>query len=981
MTEKIYVVTLHKHEDLDSFYTEMTDKGFRLNMKRPSSRNTHYWMTEEQAIELRKDSRVWDVQLRPEEMGMVVRRTSTNYDPYPVAGNFWKGDTQPPAQVSSFDRQWGHLHCAGDTAQRRKGTYGLISQGATDEQVTDTVTVFNDGEHVDVIICDDPVSTDNEEWYSPTTNTTRYVQYDWYTELNTLVGTIDDDGQTLPSAPYANYFKNDTNTESHGNHVCGTVAGQHYGWAREANIYSMQVLGNLAGTGTPVPTLLIYDYLRAFHRNKPDNPTTGFKNPTITNHSWGYGYDLTSENLLNHAAPIAIGEISSITYGGITYSAANPNPSGWTMAGVETDFGIGANKMDIPADYAALRADVEDAIAEGIVVIGAAGNDNFHMVPDTDPNWDNFIKFNVISNIFFNRGSSPVNAENVIKVGSLSNHRNFLRATYSNFGPAVDVFAPGNNILSVYDNTGLADGKYTQGTGNYFYPIQGTSMASPQVAGVAACVATGKFRFTNADVLGYIQDHCVTGDMNWNVNGGSFADNTCQKDSPNRYLAAINPRPESGQLTEQIGSRDTSVTGMMFPRNQVCSRYEFTGGQTYNISVTFTQAGNYTLSGSDRTGSISGNNLPLAFNEGDTINFNINALGHPLWIKTVQGIGTSNGVTNGVTNNGIESGTVTWVIPSSGMVGTYYYQCQIHNSMYGTINISPPGTTYGGGATGEASWTIPGTYSWTCPTDVTSVCVVCIGAGGTGGAYGGAGGSLAYKNNITVTPGQSYSIVVGATNSQNYESPWNFVAQDSSAFNCIAHGGHGGYSGWQNTDQRPIGPPGSVYDGGGRGGLASKDSNSGDPAFYHAGAGGGAGGYSGDGGNGGKGTCSDPSNANRSSSDPAPTAGSGGGGGGGTPANSSGIKPGGGGGTGLFGEGASGAAGVYGPDGNQFGQGGSGGATGNTQRNQNGTIVYYGGQYGGGSGGTGTAVPDLSLQGGAVRIIWGTGRSFPNNAA
>ena len=191
MTEKIYVVTLHKHEDLDSFYTEMTDKGFRLNMKRPISRNTHYWMTEEQAIELRKDSRVWDVQLPPEERGIVLER-SANYNPYPVAGNFWKGDTQGSPTVSVTDRQWGHLHCAGDTAQRRKGTYGLINQGATDEQVIDTVTVFNDGKHVDVVICDDPVSTDNEEWYSPTTNTTRYVQYDWYTELNTLVSTIDD---------------------------------------------------------------------------------------------------------------------------------------------------------------------------------------------------------------------------------------------------------------------------------------------------------------------------------------------------------------------------------------------------------------------------------------------------------------------------------------------------------------------------------------------------------------------------------------------------------------------------------------------------------------------------------------------------------------------------------------------------------------------------------------------------------------------
>ena len=70
--------------------------------------------------------------------------------------------------------------------------------------------------------------------------------------------------------------------------MTGTVAGQHYGWAREANIYSMQVLGNDDGLGTPVASLLMFDYLRAFHRYKPINPETGFRNPTITNHSWGY---------------------------------------------------------------------------------------------------------------------------------------------------------------------------------------------------------------------------------------------------------------------------------------------------------------------------------------------------------------------------------------------------------------------------------------------------------------------------------------------------------------------------------------------------------------------------------------------------------------------------------------------------------------------------------------------------------------------
>ena len=55
---------------------------------------------------------------------------------------------------------------------------------------------------------------------------------------------------------------------------------------------------------------------------------------------------------------------------------------------------------------------------------------------------------------------------------------------------------------------------------------------------------------------------------------------------------------------------------------------------------------------------------------------------------------------------------------------------------------------------------------WTCPSYVTSVCVLCIGGGGGGdnglGNYAGGGGGLAWKNNIPVTPGQSYQIVVGS---------------------------------------------------------------------------------------------------------------------------------------------------------------------------------------------------------------------------
>ena len=48
------------------------------------------------------------------------------------------------------------------------------------------------------------------------------------------------------------------------------------------------------------------------------------------------------------------------------------------------------------------------------------------------------------------------------------------------------------------------------------------------------------------------------------------------------------------------------------------------------------------------------------------------------------------------------------------------------------------------------------------PAGLTSVSVVAVGAGAEAGAQAGGGGGLGWKNNISVTPGQSYTVVVGA---------------------------------------------------------------------------------------------------------------------------------------------------------------------------------------------------------------------------
>lgn len=104
---------------------------------------------------------------------------------------------------------------------------------------------------------------------------------------------------------------------------------------------------------------------------------------------------------------------------------------------------------------------------------------------------------------------------------------------------------------------------------------------------------------------------------------------------------------------------------------------------SFSIDVTATSSSNYTLSGTDRTGNISGNDPDLIFDVGDTINFVVSASGHPFYLKTVAGTGTGNTIT-GVTNNGSENGTVSWTPTST---GTYYYQCSLHGGMVGTITI------------------------------------------------------------------------------------------------------------------------------------------------------------------------------------------------------------------------------------------------------------------------------------------------------
>lgn len=111
------------------------------------------------------------------------------------------------------------------------------------------------------------------------------------------------------------------------------------------------------------------------------------------------------------------------------------------------------NELELAINY---------AISKGCIVIAAAGNSGFRDGQST-------VNF---------PGAYP----QVITVAALDpdndeNRANNNPASYSSAGPAVDVAAPGTNVLSAILNGGYGR-------------MSGTSMATPHVAGIAALVAT-----------------------------------------------------------------------------------------------------------------------------------------------------------------------------------------------------------------------------------------------------------------------------------------------------------------------------------------------------------------------------------------------------------------------------------------------------------------------------------------------------------
>lgn len=195
-------------------------------------------------------------------------------------------------------------------------------------------------------------------------------------------------------------------------------------------------------------------------------------------YGWDFvGNDRTASDGNGHGTHVA-GTIAGTTYGvakqaGVVAVRVLDNDGSGTTAQVIAGIDWVTKHARKPAvanlslggyHNAQLDAAVRSSIASGVTYAVAAGNDGLPAAL-----------------------YSPADVKEAITVGATD--RNDARASFSNFGPAVDLFAPGVSITSA---------SYASNTGKATF--SGTSMASPHAAGAAALYLADHPKATPAQV-------------------------------------------------------------------------------------------------------------------------------------------------------------------------------------------------------------------------------------------------------------------------------------------------------------------------------------------------------------------------------------------------------------------------------------------------------------------------------------------------
>lgn len=446
--EKEYVIGLNRGVDTNQFWQDV-EKITNLdnipnravevaNPRSGSNRLTHYYLTDEEAEMIRQDKRVYCVEIPADQREDIsIGRRAIQTENFTRANDI---DGNGNVDAVGSARNWGLLR-----SRYKTNNYG------TSNNISGSYYYTLDGTGVDVVIQDSGIQKDHPEFTDKDGNS-RVQEINWYT-VSGISGT------------QSNYLY--TDYDGHGTHCAGIAAGKTFGFAKEARIYSQKLAG-LEGAADPydgIPISDAFDTIRLWHASKSGS------RPTVVNMSWGYGTDLSA------------GGVTNVNYRGTNYTSGD----------IVNTFGIASYSSSttwrINARVSSVDVEIQEMIDAGIIICVAAGNLNYKIdTPDGD-DYDNYFTKGG-TNYYYHRGSSPFDDEAFI-VGSVAYNSPSAttdrKSNFSNAGPGVNIYAPGHFIMSTVSNVNVHTSASYNLNDSYKQAIlNGTSMASPQVAGVAA---------------------------------------------------------------------------------------------------------------------------------------------------------------------------------------------------------------------------------------------------------------------------------------------------------------------------------------------------------------------------------------------------------------------------------------------------------------------------------------------------------------
>lgn len=219
------------------------------------------------------------------------------------------------------------------------------------------------------------------------------------------------------------------------------------------------------------------------------------------------------------------------------------------------------------------QAAIDAAVARGTAVVVAAGNSNVNA-----------------------SNARPANCNNVITVAA--SDRNGNRAYYSNYGTVIDVTAPGGDTRTAGHGvlSTLNTGTTTQGSPTYAF-YQGTSMATPHVAGLVAMMLSRNPSLTPAQVETLLKNNARP--LPGTCSGGCGAGLVDATATMQAVAGGSNQPPVASFSFTTSGLTASFTDQSSDPDGSIASRaWNFGDGTTStatNPSKTYAAAGTYTV--------------------------------------------------------------------------------------------------------------------------------------------------------------------------------------------------------------------------------------------------------------------------------------------------------------------------------------------------------------------------------------------------